>query len=126
MTIPEDFTEFLYWLKDRTETFWSVNPKESNADFVCEDWIYGAKWVGMSDNEIDEIEKKYNIKFTTYHRNFLRILHTIDKKEPIEYTESFDEDAEVLTEEIDFFLNWKTEDEETIFNLIKYPYESLI
>jgi len=36
LKIPEDYTEFLYWIKERTEMFWSKNPETSEDDFVCE------------------------------------------------------------------------------------------
>jgi hypothetical protein len=109
--IPEDLTEFLYWVKERTETFWSKNEITSNGDFVCDDWIYGAKWQGLKDSEIDEIEEKYQIKFTPDHREFLKILHTIDRKERIEY-EAIDEQSEPEIGEFPFFYNWKTDNEE--------------
>lgn len=75
--IPENLIDFLYWVKERTERFWSLDPKTTSNDFVCEDWIYGAKWIGLSEPEIDAIEAKYSIKFTAEHRAFLKILHTI-------------------------------------------------
>lgn len=115
--IPEDLTEFLYWVKERTESFWSKNPQTTQENFRCEDWIYGAKWQGLNDAEIDEIEKKYQIKFTPDHRAFLRILHTIDRKERIEY-EADDENAEPEIREFPFFYNWKTDNEE-----IKYHFD---
>ncbi|MBD0403712.1 hypothetical protein [Flammeovirga sp. EKP202] len=104
LEIPEDYIAFLYWVKERTENFWSINPEHSEADFVCEKWIYGAKWIGLSDEEIDAIEHRYNISFTPEYRQFLKILHTIDKKDTIEYKSSVDKDAEIKIEHIPFFI----------------------
>lgn len=123
--IPEDFTEFLYWIKERTETFWSINPNESDADFVCDDWVYGAKWVGMKENEIDTIEKENNIKFSDSHREFLKVLHTTDKKQIFKYTENFDENAEELFEERSYFYNWNT-DIQNIKRRLNYVYKDLL
>ncbi|WBX78171.1 hypothetical protein PG911_07935 [Tenacibaculum ovolyticum] len=125
LKIPENFTEFLYWIKEQTETFWSIDPNESDADFVCDDWAYGAKWIGMKENEIDNIEKENNIKFSNYHREFLKVLHTTDKKQILEYTETFDEDAEVLFEERSYFYNWNT-DIENIKRELNYVYKDLL
>lgn len=124
MNIPENITEFLYWIKERTELFWSIDPKTSSNDFVCEDWIFGAKWIGLSTKEIDEIEAKYSVKFTYEHREFLRILHTIDRKEKIEYPETFEEDSKIIIEERPFFYNWIT-DEEEIFEILKWPFKTI-
>ena len=124
VNIPEDYIDFLWWVKETTESFWSENPQTSNADFVCSEWVLGAKWIGMEESEIKNIEKKFNIKFTNSHKQFLKILHTIDKKEIREYTESFDEDAEVKFEEIPFFYNWKKDIEEINYRL-EWPYRTI-
>jgi len=123
--IPENYIDFLYWVKERTESFWSKDPETSQEDFVCDDWIYGAKWTGLTDEEISSIECKYSIEFTPEHKDFLRILHTIDRYEKIEYTETFDEDAEVLVEEIPFFYNWKKDEKEITEKLI-WPYKTIL
>lgn len=69
--IPENLSDFLYWVKETTESYWSK---------VDHDWpIHGAKWLPLADWQIDELELKYSIKFGVEHRAFLRILHTIDK-----------------------------------------------
>lgn len=121
VAIPQNLHDFLYWVKERTEAFWSRVP---GAAISCEDWITGAKWIGLKDHEIDAIEAKYAIRFTPEHRLFLSILHTIDRKEKIEYTETFDEDAPVLIEERPFFYNWLT-DEEAIRESMHWPFRTI-
>lgn len=124
LKIPEDYTEFLYWVKERTEAFWSKNPETSEDDFVCEKWAYGARWIGLSDSEIDSIENAYSIKFTPEHREFLKVLHSIDRKEIIEYTETFDEDAEIKESYHPFFYNWLSDKEEIEYRL-DWPYRTI-
>lgn len=113
MNIPVDFTEFLYWIKERTEKFWSVNDEGYYSK-----GFYGAKWQPLSEEQINSIELKYSVRFTSEHREFLRILHAIDKKEIIEYEE---EEGKIITEQHTFFYNW-LEDEQEILKVMKEPY----
>lgn len=123
--IPENLTDFLYWVKERTETFWSVDPDSSTADFTCDKRFHGAKWIGLKAEEIDAIEEKYDIKFTPEHRVFLSILHTLDRKLTYEEKVSFEEDAEVIVEEYSFFYNWQ-EDEVEIADKLNWPYRTIL
>lgn len=116
--IPENITEFLYWLKERTESLWAQDAEN-------EKWLHGAKWIGLTENEIDGIEKKYSITFNQEHREFLKILHTIDRKEEREYTETFDENAPVLIEKRPFFYNW-LEDDIEIKERLEWPYSTIL
>ncbi|WBV56162.1 hypothetical protein PFY10_18340 [Chryseobacterium daecheongense] len=118
--IPENLIEFLYWVKENTETLWSEDLETSG----CEEWIHGAKWIPLTDQQIDEVEKKYSIQFTPEHKEFLRILHTIDKKEKIEYTEDGEDDAETLIEENSLFYNWLQDDDE-IKKMLEWPYRTI-
>ncbi|AZB01531.1 SMI1/KNR4 family protein [Chryseobacterium joostei] len=111
MNIPSNLTEFLYWVKERTEKLWSVD------DENCPKGFYGAKWQGLSKEQIDQVEKKYNIRFIPEHKEFLKILHTIDKKEIFEY----EDDGELITEERNFFYNWLA-DEKEVLEIIKSSY----
>jgi len=114
MNIPSNLTEFLYWTKERTEKLWSVNDKN------CPKGFYGAKWKNLSEEQIDQVEKKYGVTFTPEHREFLKILHAIDKKEIVEY----EDEGELITEECTFFYNW-LENETEIISQIKYFYEGM-
>lgn len=102
MNIPENFTEFLYWIKKRTETLWS------NED-DCFQGFYGAKWQPLTEEQINSVELKYSIEFIPEHREFLKVLHAIDKKEIIEYE---DENGETVLEEHMLFYNWLEDEEE--------------
>lgn len=110
---PEKLSDFLYWIKETTEAFWSkVDPDEP---------IYGAKWLPLTDGQIDELELKYSIKFGIEHRAFLKILHTIDKHyNTEEFPVEREEESEEQRKEREFwtppyrpsiFYNWITEKE---------------
>jgi len=113
-TIPEDFTKFLYWVKEKTEKYWS---QETNR----EEWSYNAKWIGLTDEQIDEVEKKYSVQFTPEHRAFLKILHTLDRKEKYEYLD----EEELIVEENSFFYNW-IEDDEEIKRKLTWPFDEIL
>jgi hypothetical protein len=121
--IPEDYTEFFHWVKERTETFWSKDPSQSTDDFTCEEWAYGAKWVPLNDAQIDAVEKKYDVQFMPEHRAFLKILHTIDRKEVIVH-EPYDEGDEPAIVKTPFFYNW-LEDEEEIRERLDWPVKTI-
>jgi len=121
LLIPEDYTEFLYWVKERTETFWSKSKSFSNTEgYPCPQWVEGAKWIGMTDEQIDATEAKYDIKFMPEHRAFLRILHTIDRKKVSEY----EEEGEKQTYQTSFFYNW-LKDEDEIVSRLNWPYRTV-
>lgn len=101
ITFPENLVDFLYWVKETTEAYWDkVSPEEL---------IHGAKWLPLTDGEINELELKYSIRFGVEHRAFLKVLHTIDNH--------YDDEEEVAGEEPvalprpSFFYNWITEKE---------------
>ncbi|MEM7374592.1 MAG: hypothetical protein AAF587_38725 [Bacteroidota bacterium] len=102
MNIPEDYTEFLYWIKYTTETNWRNIYKKYGADTDV-GWLQGATWTGMSEENIRKAEHLFNIEFLPEHREFLRILHTIDKKEAVTFTNEHHEVQEV---EVSFFYDW--------------------
>ncbi len=121
ITFPESLPAFLYWIKETTEAYWREVPDNES--------IHGAKWMPLTDQQIDELELKYAIKFGVEHRAFLKILHTIDKNyydEMNEEDQSSDE-QEWSREESEeekmkrafffppyrpsFFYNWITETE---------------
>lgn len=123
MTIPIDYNEFLYWVKEKTEYYWSfireVGEDEKNE---VENWSYGAKWIGLSNQEIDEIETKYEVKFSSAHREFLKVLHTVDRKK--KYI-GWDEKGNSLIKETSFFHNW-LKDEKEIRGYLSWPKDFLI
>jgi hypothetical protein len=125
LQIPEGYIEFLHWVKERTESFWSKDPGQStDKDFTCEEWIYGAKWVPLNDAEIDAVEEKYGVKFMPEHRAFLKILHTIDRKEKIVHSPC-NEGEQPIIEEKPYFYNW-LQDETEIRSRLNWPYDTIL
>ncbi len=114
MDIPENITDFLYWIRDRTEKFWSD-------ERAAQKWYYGTKWLPLTEEEIAGIELGYKVKFSPEHREFLKILHAVDRKETVEY----EYNEEKFSEECTFFYHWQ-EDREEILEIITYPYDSML
>lgn len=123
--IPDNYTDFLHWIKERTESSWAEEPVDDEDDEHSVKWLHGAKWVGLSEDEIDNVEKKYSITFNQEHRGFLKVLHAIDRREEIKYKESWDEDAKIITETRPFFYNW-LEDEIEIKKNFGWPYRTIL
>ena len=65
--------------------------------------MVGAKWIGLDESKIESIEEKYGITFTPEHKAFLKILHTIDRKRPVEY---YNENDELFIKNEPYFYNW--------------------
>jgi hypothetical protein len=120
--IPENYVDFLHWVKETTEAHWSIDPKTSESDFKCKDWLYGAKWLPLTETQIDEVEEKYAVSFPFEHRAFLRILHTLDRHEVVEY-EAFDT-GEKKTYKKNYFYNLLT-DEDPIKSLLYWTFEGM-
>lgn len=122
MKIPEDYVEFLYLFKRETENFWENMSKSKIDNYENTDWIIGAKWIGLEDSDIEEIESKYNISFTIEHKEFLKILHTIDKKRPVEY---YDDNGQIFVKEKSYFYNWLLDDDEIDYRFT-WPYKQIL
>jgi hypothetical protein len=71
IVFPENLADFFHWVKETTEAYWR--------NMSSEEMIHGAKWLPLTDTQIDELELRYSIQFDEEHRLFLKILHTIDK-----------------------------------------------
>ncbi len=117
LKILENYTELLLCIKEITEECWSENALTMGDGSDCIDWI-GAKWVGLTDNQIDEIEHKYSVKFMPEHREFLRILHAVDRKEKYK-----NDDGEIISSS--YFYNW-LEDETEINKKLNWTFETIL
>lgn len=121
LQIPENYTDFLYWVKETTEALWSKDPQSPDG---CEEWVYGAKWAPLKEEEIDAVEKKYGVQFMPEHREFLKILHTLDRKE-VRVHDPINEGEEPIIEKTPFFYNWLV-DEEEIRSRLEWPYRTIM
>lgn len=122
--IPVDYVDMLYWVRDQTEAFWKKKAPEKEQDRMPVEWIRGARWIGLSDADIDEVERKYNIQFMPEHRLFLRVLHAIDRAEKIPHEKL--QDGKEITVMVDqpLFYNWLTDDE-LIRQYFEWPYQTI-
>lgn len=125
LDIPENFEDFLYWVKETTERRWanlSQSKKDGNWWKHKHDLFEGAKWVDpFTDQEIDALEIKWKIKFPADFRSFLKILHRVDKANFYE-DEDF-ETGEIEIRESQLFHNWR--DDEMIKERFENPLEHL-
>lgn len=48
MKIPEDLREFLYWVKDRTETLWQDEEFLTTPGIPDYEWLRNVKWQGLT------------------------------------------------------------------------------
>jgi hypothetical protein len=83
--IPAGFTEqFLNWFRARTEAAFMCQPRTFE-DYVTagaggSDWQPGTRWVGgLSEERIEQIERRWSLRFPPDYRLFLRVLHTVDR-----------------------------------------------
>lgn len=108
--VSQEYVEFLFWLKERTELYWAQGaPKSDDDDFP--EWALGARWIGMSEDDILKAEQKHNLLFTPEHREFLKILHTPDKKQSISG--------------VSFFYNWM-EEGGVLEKDLNFPFSTLL
>lgn len=110
MSIPTNTVKFFKWVKKRSEYYWSKEYQDSIASkdeiYKCKKWIIGAKWNGLTESQIEEVERKYQVTFTDEHKAFLQILHSIDRKEPVN---NFTTNENI---ERPFFYHWLRDEEE--------------
>ncbi|MCS3798876.1 hypothetical protein [Niastella sp. OAS944] len=119
ISFPENITDFLTWVKTTTELAWSNAPIDS--------YFHGAKWLPLNDGEIDDLEKKYRIQFGEEHRAFLKVLHTINRKNPT-YDGWKDQEDDNEVKQMghpSYFYNW-FEDTQWIESRLSWPYDTIL
>jgi hypothetical protein len=125
MDIPPTFNaDFLLWFKSRTEDAWA---HYHTIDFTSThragtDWMEGTRWLlGLTEDEVDAIERTWSITFPPDYRLFLRQLHAVNK--PMKKA-SF-RNGGIVVEERPAFYNWLT-DKEEIARLLAWPVDGLL
>lgn len=69
---PTDFSAFLSWLREKTQSAWASLPKGE-----VEGWQQGTKWSGgLSDAQLTSAETLFGHPFPEDYRLFLKTLHT--------------------------------------------------
>lgn len=117
-SIPQDKVDFLYWFKDQTESKWQEEELKNNESL---NWLYSGKWQGLDEKYISEIESKFNVEFSEEHKLFLKILHCVDKKRPVEY---YNDQNELEIRNEPYFYNWLKDEKEISFRQ-SWPYNQI-
>src|SRR5215831_2789409 len=125
-TAPVDLDLFLDWLRARTERAWSTWPEPSLRtwphDTGGNDWLRGTRWLGgLTDVQINAIERKYSLHFPSEYRVFLRKLHAPDRPMFMAY---FEGNSLVEGQEPSFY-NWLSDDQ-AIARALDWPLEGLL
>ena len=83
--VPDDFDDFLRWLKDRSEAAWAIY-KEATFDTFMDAGVggksfrTGTQWqTGLDEQQIDVIELHWKLKFPSDYRQFLSVLNAPDR-----------------------------------------------
>lgn len=85
MHIPTKFDEeFLAWFRDATEHVWAHAPQqqidEEGRPIYGMQWQTGTRWLGgLSEAEIESVERSWSLYFPSDYRLFLRTLHATDR-----------------------------------------------
>ncbi|GCE22748.1 SMI1/KNR4 family protein [Dictyobacter kobayashii] len=115
---------FLTQIRNRTEATWRDYQPLTFEQFLAQDtmsciWHKGTTWLGLSDGEIDSIEKQWSVRFPPDYRLFLKILHCLDK--PITIATYDSDTRKIIPCDSPFLPNWKKDSES-----IKNTYQQLI
>lgn len=125
-SIPNELGDFLPWLKQHTEEYWSLHPTDTLEDFksaraVGRDWQQGTKWVeGYTDQEIMTVENAWDINFPPDYRQFLQFLGVPDR--PILVVKYHVNDIVQMEEQS--FYDWR-KDTKAIQNALEWPLEGI-
>jgi hypothetical protein len=128
-SMPTELSEFLVWLKHRTEKIWSIHHTATleevrRAHYSGPDWKTGTRWLGgFSDAEIDSFEKIWNVRFPPDYRLFLQLLGAPDR--PMMMFGYGDRKEERVQGESPSFYNWRT-DSDAIHEAMAWPLEGLL
>lgn len=112
---PDDSTGFFETVKRQSEIYWATT--DINKGLYGFQIQRNTKWKdGLTDNQIDDFEKKLNIKFSKGLKNFYKSMNGLDKPginvygndgtehtfSPVYY--SYPDDIELIKEKIEWIL----------------------
>ena len=112
--MPQINEHFLSQVRDQTEARWRDNRSLTFEEFLAQDqasyiWQQGTKWLGLSDEEIDTLEKQWSLQFPPDYRLFLKYLHCIDK--PITIATYDGDTRKIIPCDSILFHNWQRDAE---------------
>jgi hypothetical protein len=120
--VPPEFDEgFLDWFRERTEAAWASYEGRPFEDYVAAhvggtDWQPGTRWLGgLTEDQIDQIERTWALAFPPDYRLFLRRLHAVDQPMRGATYEHYDKltgKSSHAPYERPAFCNWLTDTEE--------------
>jgi len=115
--IPAGFTEqFLNWFRARTEAAWCMYQPRTFEDYVAagvggSDWQRGTRWMGgLSEEQIEQIERRWSLRFPPDYRLFLRVLHAVDRP-TLGALYNDDSPSRLIPSKRPSFCNWLTDEE---------------
>ena len=116
--IPIDLPAFFVWFREQTEATWATYETfdfstVSYGDPANVDWQRGTRWLGgLTEVEIDAVERRWSIRFPPDYRLFLRMLHTVDRPQigKLYHTSEIGIEEMVMAEAISF-ANWLADDD---------------
>ncbi len=129
--VPDDFDDFLGWLKDRSEAAWAVFETTTFDEFEenqvgGSSWRTGTRWqAGLEEEAIDAAEQQWGLKFPEDYRHFLLRLNAPDRGR---YSVGFSDDPPYGMREFDdepSYFDWQ-KDEEAIRGALAWPLEGLV
>ncbi|GCE09644.1 SMI1/KNR4 family protein [Dictyobacter aurantiacus] len=103
---------FLTQIRDHTEAKWRDSQPLTFEQFLAQDrmsciWQKGTKWLGLSDEEINSIEKQWSLHFPPDYRLFLNILHCLDR--PVIIATYDGDTRKIVPCESSFLPDWQRE-----------------
>ena len=128
---PDNFDDFLPWLKDRSEAAWATYKEATFDSFVDagvggSSWRTGTQWqTGLDAQQIDAIELHRKLRFPTDYRQFLTVLNSPDRgvycvgwsdDPPYGMVEGDDEPS---------YFDWQ-KDDEAIIDALNWPLQGLL
>jgi hypothetical protein len=105
--------DFLEWLRGTSERAWAVVAERTLADFERAgvggtSWRRGTRWTGgLSDAEVDEVERRHGVRFPADYRLFLRVLHATT---PRLRRAGFSDHHRLVESEAPGFFDWRHDD----------------
>ncbi len=129
--VPDDFDDFLPWLKNQSEAAWAIHRTKTLDAFMAEEvggssWRTGTQWqAGLDEPRIDAIERHWELKFPRDYRQFLSVLNAPDRGV---YCVGWSDDPPYdlgAGDDVPSYFDWQ-KDDEAIVDALNWPLEGLL
>ena len=129
--VPDNFDDFLPWLKEQTEAAWAIHQTTTLDVFMAEEsggssWRTGTQWqIGVDEPRIDALELHWGLKFPRDYRQFLSVLNAPDRGV---YSVGWSDDPPDDLREGDdspSYFDWQ-KDDEAIIGALNWPLGGLL